>query len=286
MFGEVADTYDRVRPGYPAELFDAIYALAGLAPGQSAHLCESGAGTGKASVPVGVVAARSGWSLTCVEPDPAMSRVLAHNLAAIGGLDHAIFECGLESFADGARAGEAGHGPFSLLFAAQSWHWVTPATRADHAAALLADGGTLALIWNVARPHPPELQHDLDEVYSQFMRLPNRAPDLGPDTAPMPPSSPQPIGAGLTPSAKERYTRELESSGLFGPVTLESRGWVASHDTSEWLAVLETHSDHRILPVEVREPLLERVGAVVEAHGGHVDIEYDAVAILAKRHRR
>jgi hypothetical protein len=32
VFGEVAETYDRVRPSYPVELFDDIFSFAGLKP--------------------------------------------------------------------------------------------------------------------------------------------------------------------------------------------------------------------------------------------------------------
>jgi hypothetical protein len=43
VFGEVADAYDDIRPGYPAEILDLITAYAGRAP---RTVVESGAGTG------------------------------------------------------------------------------------------------------------------------------------------------------------------------------------------------------------------------------------------------
>ena len=114
-------------------------------------------------------AASSGWSLTCVEPDPTMARVLDRNLAAVAGLDYSIVASGLEDFADGLGPDPTGARRFGLLFAAQSWHWVSPERRALDAATVLVDSGTLALVWNVARPHPPDLQRALDEAYGGVM---------------------------------------------------------------------------------------------------------------------
>ncbi|MGO9560887.1 MAG: class I SAM-dependent methyltransferase [Acidimicrobiales bacterium] len=280
----MAETYDRVRPSYPAELLAAIYEFAGLTPGRGARLCEVGAGTGKASMVVAPVAAEAGWSLTCIEPDPAMAAVLGRNLASVASLEYSIVVSGLEEFADGIAAGHSGEPRFDLLFAAQSWHWVSHDRRAADGAAVLSDGGTLALIWNVARPHPPDLRQALDRVYGNLM--PGKQQDfprLGSGSAVMPPSSPQPIGAGLTPGSKHEAIEEIERSGLFGPVNFESTHWRSSHSTQEWLALLQTHSDHRMLPEDVRTSLLERVGAAVDGLGGQVDVDYDAVAILAKR---
>lgn len=62
VFGEVADAYDEVRPGYPDELGAAILAY----DGPVTSVVEIGAGTGKGTaVLVGL-----GGRVTCVEPDP------------------------------------------------------------------------------------------------------------------------------------------------------------------------------------------------------------------------
>jgi Zn-finger domain-containing protein len=79
------------------------------------------------------------------------------------------------------------------------------------------------------------------------------------------------------------YADDLEASGLFEPVTIVSRHWRSSHPTDEWLSLLQTHSDHRMLAEDVRAALLERVRHAVDAHGARVDVDYDAVAILTKR---
>jgi hypothetical protein len=74
VFGEVADDYDRIRPGYPGSLVDEVLAAAGPGP-----VLEVGAGTGKATV---AFAAR-GVSLTCIEPDPRMAELLRRKLPGV-----------------------------------------------------------------------------------------------------------------------------------------------------------------------------------------------------------
>ena len=67
-FGTVAESYERFRPDYPAELADLVLAYAGR-PVRTA--LEIGAGTGKATR----LFADRGVTLTATEPDPAMTDV-------------------------------------------------------------------------------------------------------------------------------------------------------------------------------------------------------------------
>lgn len=287
MFGEVAESYDRFRPGYPAELFDRIFSYAGL--GEGAQLLESGAGTGKATLIVVPRATSESWSLTCVEPDPAMAQVLRSNLTAFPGLTAAVAEQGFEDFADGVRTN--GGPRFHLLYAAQSWHWVKPDVRAVAAAQVLEDGGAIALIWNVARPHPEPLKSELDAVYARApFPPPSGSPSAGwwppsgslaSGSGVMPPASPQP--RGLRDHAHASYVDELTATGAFGPVSVESIPWEAAYETTEWISLLGTHSDHRLLSDDDRRRLLEQVAAVLDANGGTLTVEYDTVALLAHR---
>lgn len=287
----MAEGYDRIRPSYPSDLFDAVFSYADLPGG--AQLLESGAGTGKATMVVAPRAAAAGWTLTCVEPDPAMAAVLRGNLASLPHLDATVIGSGLEEFATD-QAAAASPRRFSLLYAAQSWHWVAAEMRAAAAADLLEDGGTVALIWNVARPHPEPLKSALDAVYARVAWPTSRHPAdrtgsrdesaLGSGSAIIPPATPQPFG--LRDEAHESYVRELAESGAFSPLTLEKTSWEASYEAAEWASLLETHSDHRLLDEELRSRLLEEVAGVIDSHGGSITVVYDTVALLSRRLRR
>ncbi|MFC7763333.1 methyltransferase domain-containing protein [Catellatospora bangladeshensis] len=73
MFGEIAEEFDRIRPGYPEGLVDDVLAYTGI----GVQALEVGAGTGKATT---AFAAR-GLQITAVEPDPKMAALLTERLA-------------------------------------------------------------------------------------------------------------------------------------------------------------------------------------------------------------
>src|SRR5436309_9175591 len=74
-FDEVAELYDKVRPGFPDELFDELAAALPRAP----VVVEVGPGTGQATK--GLVA--RGARVTAVELGPHLAAVLARNLPSV-----------------------------------------------------------------------------------------------------------------------------------------------------------------------------------------------------------
>lgn len=161
LFGTVAELYERRRPGYPAELFDDLLALA---PG-ARRVLEAGAGTGRATVEL----ARRGLEVTAAEPDPAMAEVAAR---ATAGLDVTLWPGRFEDW-DGPP------GAFDVVASAQAWHWVDFERGMEVARRVLVPGGLLAAWWNrngrwegplrravddAYRAHAPELGRDFDET--------------------------------------------------------------------------------------------------------------------------
>lgn len=138
-FGEVAETYERFRPGYPDELIGWVTAVA---EDRVVRAIEIGAGTGKATR----VFAAAGIDVVATEPDPAMLAVLARECA---GLPVTPVPAALED------VDVAAYEPFDLLFAAAAWHWTRPQTRWDLATRLVRPGGALAFFGG-----PYEIAHE------------------------------------------------------------------------------------------------------------------------------
>ncbi|MEV1331403.1 methyltransferase domain-containing protein [Micromonospora costi] len=126
VFGEVADTYDDVRPGYPEAIADAVRDYHGGAP---ERIVEIGAGTGLGTR----VLLRLGAPVTCLEPDPRMAARLAANLPQV-----TVHTETFEQWQPPERG-------VPLIAAALSWHWLDPATRNQRAHDALTPGGTLAV---------------------------------------------------------------------------------------------------------------------------------------------
>lgn len=256
-FGSVAEMYDRARPSYPPQLVEDVLAFAGVSAGDPA--LEVGAGTGKATV----LFASRGLRIVALEPSAEMAAIARANLARYENVS--IEQVGFERRPPQAE--------FKLLFSAQAWHWVSPELRYTRARENLCDGGTLAVFWNRPRWDANPLRGELAEAYRRS------APGLGADAIGPGPMDP---GERRPPAWWEDWPRQLErASGLEAP---EARSYVWSHEytSGEYVTLLQTHSDHIVLPAQTRGALLDAVGAVIDDHGGTFTLEYVTALWLAR----
>jgi SAM-dependent methyltransferase len=243
VFGEDPELYDRARPGYPAALLDDVAAL--VTPG--GRVVDIGCGTGKATV---ALAARLPNGVG-VETDPAMAAIAERHLAAFPGWRVEISD--FEKW-------EPGPDRYDLVTCAQAWHWFDPATREARAGAALTDGGWLALWWSrtddgVDLP----IRSEIDDVYARL------APDMS--------------RHAYGPSSRP----ELPALAGFDPPTSADYAWAHRYTTADWLALMRTSSDHRLLAGEQREALLAEVAAVIDRRGGQFDHPYCSTLWLAQR---
>jgi SAM-dependent methyltransferase len=253
VFGEVADTYDRRRPSYPAVLVEAILDFADIEPGATTPVAEVGAGTGNASV----LFAAHGLKLTCVEPSEPMASIARRNLASFPNAE--VVHTSFEDWQPPANE-------FGLVYAAQSWHWISRQVRTAKAYRVLRPGGTLAIFWNViARRGGDGLDTDLAAVYGDLI---------------------QETMWRSAPAERLEVNNwaigEIESSGLFEDLTVLQESWQATYDTDAWMELLSTASDHRMLDKDARAGLFDRVRAAVDANGRSVEVEYVSVGYLAR----
>lgn len=134
-FDAWAGDYDRYRPTYPDELFDAIAQR--LPIPRQPHVVDLGAGTGRASLAMAAL----GWRVTAVEPGKPMLDVLRGRASNEGLLVSTVQASAEETGLDPASA--------DLVTAAQAFHWFDQDRALQEAARILKPGGGLALFWNV-----------------------------------------------------------------------------------------------------------------------------------------
>ncbi|MFD0525459.1 class I SAM-dependent methyltransferase [Paractinoplanes durhamensis] len=155
VFNEVPELYDRVRPGYPPELFADLADLDGLGPGSS--VLEVGAGTGHATVPLAAL----GCTVTALEPGAEMAAIARRKLGNYPNVT--VRTTSFEEWDDrGAR--------FDAVVAASSWHWIDPATGWQRAHDVLKPGGRLAVLGNVVhrREDEPEMYAETADLHERF----------------------------------------------------------------------------------------------------------------------
>jgi SAM-dependent methyltransferase len=243
-FDQVADLYDRARPGYPAALFDDLAELAGIGPG--ARVLEIGPGTGQATIPL----AERGCQVVAVELGAGLAAVARRNLARFPEVDVVT-----AAFEDWPLPAE----PFDLVLAATAFHWVDPAVRVDKAADALRPGGALA---TVATHHVA----GGDEAFFAAAQACYERWD--PDTPPG--------GAALEPAADiPSSSDELDRSRRFGPARFRRHEWEQSYTTTGYVDVLLTYSGHRAFDPRAQGGLLGCIAHLIDtAHGGRITKRY------------
>ncbi|GAA1314182.1 class I SAM-dependent methyltransferase [Brachybacterium tyrofermentans] len=148
-FQSQGEDYDRLRPGYPPAVLDAILAeVSGAGP----RAVDLGAGTGKLSWAL----AQRGLAVTAVDTSRAMlETALRRGPSAdpdAGSAPAAPTLDTLSTLATQVAPAEATGLPDSsaeLVTVAQAWHWFDAEAASDEVTRLLAPGGVLALVWNI-----------------------------------------------------------------------------------------------------------------------------------------
>jgi len=268
-FDDVAELYDRVRPSYPAELFDDLATLTGVRPG--ATVLEVGCGTGQATR--GLL--DRGWHVHAVEPGPAMAARAGENFTG------RAFTVDVTRFDDWDPAGAT----FPVLFSATAYHWVAPEVRWTKAAAVLDGDGVIALATNRT-----VAGGQFDEVYRASADLHARhAPEIDfglPVTAR---SIMDEIRAarhdiGAVWDGADPKSGPSLAGPLFAPPAIRFYEWEMSYGTADAVALLSTYSSYLRVPPERRTRLLDGIADIVETDfGGTVTRRYLGVLAVAER---
>lgn len=242
-FGQVAELYDQRRPGYPDELYADVLGLAG-----GGRVLEAGAGTGRATLAL----ARRGASVVAVEPDPAMAAIARQRTQ---GLAVQVQESAFEDYTVAA-------GSFDLVVAAQAWHWVDPHRGPAVAARALRRGGALCVWWNRPRELAGPVWDAVHDAYAEH------APAL--DDREQLRHLPQ-------------QEDEVEPAPGFTPWSIRSYDWTAGYDADSYSGLVQTHSNHLLLPAPQRERLAQAIrDAITQVGGGQLTYHYRAVLLHAQ----
>lgn len=249
LFGSVAESYERHRPGYPDELVDIVLRYAHRPVGTA---LEVGAGTGKATR---LFAAR-GIEVTALEPDAAMAQVLARTT---DGLPVRRIVTTFEAFDPLSRFDPVSRfdaaARFDLVYAAAAWHWTKRATRWAKAVDLLVPGGVLALFGRPGELRDPDLSAAVGQIERELV--------------------------AVSPAAVQPWSIE-EMTATDGLTDVERRDLprVETTTADDFVARLATVSAYLELAPQQRVEALRQVRAVLPAQ---VDIDTTVQMVLGRR---
>ena len=267
-FDTIAERYDRVRPGYPADVFADIAALTGLPAG--ARVLEVGPGPGTATRDL----LARGWRVHAVEPGPALAARAVANLAG------QPFTVDVARFDDWVP-----DGTYDMLFSATAYHWVAPETRWRLAADVLEPGGALALVTNrtVAGGNFNDIYQASADLHARY------APEVEFGLSPSAAAILDEVRAaaddvGAVWEAAETKAGRSRAGALFTSPAIRSYEWETAYDADDAAALLSTYSPYLRVPPERRAPLLSAITDIVRADfGGVATRRYLAVLAVARR---
>lgn len=251
-FDEIVMNYDKVRWGYPDKLFADVIRYSGPEKGKKA--LEIGAGTGKATTPF----LDAGYAVTTVEMGRNMTDFLLEKFK-----EYTNFNVITGTFEE-ASLEEAS---YDLIYAASAFHWVDAEIGCPKVFRLLKKGGEFALFrYNPVPAVGEELYEEIQTIYEKYyysyyisMQRPVR----------------KSREEFLKPSEIYNGFR-FESLKLYGfsEVAMNLYDEARTYSTDEYLALLDTYSDHRSLPDNNREALYAGIKEAILRHGGRHRVDY------------
>jgi SAM-dependent methyltransferase len=255
-FNGAAENYAQSRPGYPEEVFNVLEKQAGLSP--SSSILEVGCGPGQATLPL----ARRGYGVTTLDIGVNLVALCRERTKA-----YPKVRVLLSSF----EAFQEAPGTFDVVLFASSFHWMDPKLKISKTHQLLKSGGHLALLGNAQPPDEGEFFTRLQAVYRE--------------------KTPRLARKSLSSSeAKEEWLAhiaELEDSawleGHFHPAKVFRHPWTRTFTAEEYVQLLDTYSDHLVLPETEKRPLYEGIRGLIEELGGQIQKPYFSELILAQK---
>ena len=245
VFDTIPEQFDRYRPKYSKELFDALISYAGIGPGKD--VLELGPGTGQATDPI----LATGCNYHAIE--------LGEHLYAKMREKYGKFP-NFEIVNDDFITHDFGAQKFDMIYSAATIQWIPEEIAFSKCFSLLKPGGTLAMMMTVGDYKTPDetLYRNIQKVYDAYFK---------PETSYMHGR----FGYLNAPSYgfTEVEKREFHGTRVF--------------TTEEYLAFCGTHCDHIVLPEPWKSSFYDGLRKAVEEGGDRVQFNDTYVLYLTKK---
>lgn len=249
-FDGQVDAYDRVRPHYPAAVFDELFSWLPDAP----VMIEVGPGTGQAT---GDLLAR-GATITAVELGPRLASRLRENFAGFPSLDVVV--------------GDFEHVPlraasFDAVFSASAYHWIAPAVQLDRPAELLRPGGVVAILELIQVDSSADrgFFDAAQPIYEKYGE--GRGDDVPPTRE----------------EATARMLAPLRADQRFTDVTSLRHDWDQSYTSAQYRQLMQSYSATQMMQPNAREGLLRDMeGFIDEQFDGEITRPLVVAFVLAR----
>jgi len=139
-----------------------------------------------------------------------------------------------------------------LIYSGTAFHWIPEEIGYPKIFNMLRSGGTLALFWNRPSGEANRAHKELQSIYKKYMPTEN-----------------------LVKDRQEKYNLIKDTIRKYGFVDLQFK---LMHQTrcfnaEEYVALLDTYSDHRMLSSEIKESFYDEIKAAINRFGGEFKID-------------
>ena len=247
-FDDIVVNYDKVRWDYPPEIYADILDYSRT---RGKKAVEIGAGTGKATAPM----LNAGYDVTAVEMGANMAEFINDKFKHWDNFN--VVATDFESAV-------LPENTYDIIYAASAFHWVNAEVGCPKVFRLLKKGGTFALFRNNAVPEDGnELYEEIQAVYGKYYYRhykpsprPTRISDMSYEDF----LAPNEIHRGFRFERMEDYGFENVAMKLYKTSLI--------YNADEYIALIDTYSDHRALPDEDRLALYAGIKEAILRHGG------------------
>jgi SAM-dependent methyltransferase len=251
-FDEIVINYDKVRWGYPGELFADIIRYS--APEKGTLALEIGAGTGKATAPL----LDMGYVVTAVEMSENMTEFLLEKFKG-----YTNFNVITATFEDASLEEVS----YDLIYAASAFHWVDAEVGCPKVYRLLKNGGVFALFRSNPVPADgEELYEQIQKVYEKYYNSYYISKERPVRKTKEEFRKPSEIYRGFRFEGLEQYG--------FSDVTMKLYDASRTYSADEYIALLDTYTDHIGLPEDNRAALYAEIKEAILSHGGYHKVDY------------
>ena len=233
IFDTIPEKFDKYRPRYSKELFDALIEKARITP--SSTVLELGPGTGQATDPI----LKTGCDYTAIELGEHLAEFMRRKYAA-----YPNFKLINDDFI--THTFESEH--FDLIYSAATIQWIPEQIAFPKCLELLKPGGMLAMLSMTNADYKSTneaLYDDIQRIYAEHFR---------PDT-----------------EYQHRGYR-YESAVDYGFTAYEEMGFhgTRTFDAEEYVQYSGTHCDHMVISVEHKAAFFNGLKDAVLRHGNRI----------------
>ena len=252
-FDTVADTYEKLRPGYVDELYQTIFNYTPI--NNTTRVIEIGIGSGQATLPF----LKTGCELIAVDYGENFCEICREkfksypNFSAVSG-----------RFEDVELNGE-----YDLVYSASAFHWIPKEIGYKKVFDILKDGGVFARFAN----HPyrdksnPALTEEIDRIYAEYYyKYYNKEPEM-------------PVEYN---EEQAKIRAEIALKYGFTDIQYKLFYRTRTFTAKEYIMLLGTYSDHIAIEEKIRTEFFSKIEDAINRHGGEITI-YDTIDLQLAR---